>query len=375
MDGRFPSDKWAAAQVPGTHRARLLAVTTVVLVLAFLKWSHAATMPLAFAVFLIALLWPLQEKLARRMPRWASLVLTVLVLLLALGVFLGALVWSADLMADRLPQYSGKLRQVYAQAQGTLGSYGMSLPDLGGAGGGNAQGGQGGTAAASSGIGSEIGKLVLHAVYASVSLILLILALTILGLVEVDSFRAKVERAFRDPRHGRDLLDSTRAIAEKFQRYLWARTVAAVLQGVAVTLLSWLMGLDLALVWGLIAFLLNYIPTIGSVLAVIPPTLFALVQFDGFGRALGVLAAMAVLQLVMGNYLDPLIQGKMLELSPVVVLISIVFWGWVWGIPGALLGVPIMVGVVIACDHYPATRWIARLLVAKPEGEPESSPS
>lgn len=357
MDGRFTSDNRAVpapapaqdAQ-PGTHRARLLAVTTVALVLAFLKWSHAATMPLAFAVFLIALLWPLQEKLARRMPRWASLVLTVLVLLLALGVFIGALVWSADLMADRLPQYSGKLRQVYAQAQGALGSYGLSLPGGGG-----------------SETGGEVGKLLLKAAYESVSLILLILALTILGLIEVSTFRAKAEGAFRQARHGQDLVASVRAITEKFQRYLWARTVAAVLQGVTVALLSWLLGLDLALVWGLLAFLLNYIPTIGSVLAVIPPTLFALVQFDGIGRALGVLAAMSVLQLVMGNYLDPLIQGKLLKLSPVVVLVSIVFWGWVWGIPGALLGVPIMVGVVIACDHYPATRWIARFLVAEPE--------
>lgn len=339
--------------VPGRHRARLQAVTTVVLVLAFLKWSQVATLPLAFAVFLIALAWPLQEKLARRLPRWASLVLTVLVLLAVLGVFLGALIWSADLMVSRLPQYAGKLRQVHDQIQGSLAGYGVSLPDP--------QGGAGG----------EIGKTVLHAVYGSVSLILLILALTILGLVEVGSFRAKAEHAFRDARHGRDLLASARAIAEKFQSYLWARTIAAVLQGVAVALLSWILGLDLALVWGLLAFLLNYIPTLGSVLAVLPPTLFALVQFDGLGRALGVLAAMSVLQLVMGNYLDPLIQGKLLKLSPVVVLISIVFWGWIWGIGGALLGVPIMVGVVIACEHFPATRWIARMLVEeKPAKDP-----
>ena len=338
--------------VPGMHRARLQAVTTVVLVLAFLKWSQAATLPLAFAVFLIALSWPLQEKLARRLPRWASLVLTVLVLLATLGVFLGALAWSADLMAARLPQYAGKLRQVYDQIQGSLGGYGLSLPDLG------------------AGAGGEIGKTVLHAVYGSASLILLVLALTILGLVEVGSFRAKAARAFRDPRHGRDLLASAHAISEKFQRYLWARTIAAVLQGVAVALLAWILGLDLAPVWGLLAFLLNYIPTLGSVLAVVPPALFALVQFDSLGRALGVLAAMSVLQLVMGNYLDPLIQGKLLKLSPVVVLVSIVFWGWIWGIPGALLGVPIMVGVVIACDHYPATRWIARLLVADPAEDP-----
>jgi predicted PurR-regulated permease PerM len=332
---------------PGRHRARLQAVTTVVLVLAFLKWSQAATLPLAFAVFLIALAWPLQTKLARRMPRWASLVLTVLALLAVLGAFLGALVWSADLMASRLPQYAGKLRQVYEQVQGSLQGYGLSLP------------------APSEGAGGGMGKAALHAVYGSVSLILLILALTILGLIEAESFRTKAESAFRDPKHGRDLLTSAHAITEKFQSYLWARTIAAVLQGVAVALLSWILGLDLALVWGLLAFLLNYIPTLGSVLAVLPPTLFALVQFDGLGRALGVLGAMSVLQLVMGNYLDPLIQGRLLKLSPVVVLISIVFWGWIWGIPGALLGVPIMVGVVIACEHFPATRWIARLLVEK----------
>jgi predicted PurR-regulated permease PerM len=308
-------------------------------------------MPLAFAVFLIALAWPLQEKLARHLPRWASLMFTILALLATLGAFLGALIWSADLMAARLPQYAGKLRQVYDQIQTALGSYGLSLPDLGG------------------GAGGEIGKAVLHAAYGSVSLILLILALTILGLVEVGSFRAKAEHAFRDPQHGQDLLSSARAITEKFQSYLLARTIAAVLQGVAVALLSWILGLDLALVWGLLAFLLNYIPTLGSVLAVLPPTLFALVQFDGLGRALGVLVAMSVLQLVMGNYLDPLIQGKLLKLSPVVVLVSIIFWGWIWGIPGALLGVPIMVGIVIACDHYPATRWIARLLVEKPAGD------
>jgi predicted PurR-regulated permease PerM len=75
---------------------------------------------------------------------------------------------------------------------------------------------------------------------------------------------------------------------------------------------------------------------------------------------------MCILQLVMGNYADPLIQGKYLALSPVVVLAAIVFWGWVWGVAGALLGVPITVGIVIAADQFPQTRWIARLLAEKP---------
>ena len=72
-------------------------------------------------------------------------------------------------------------------------------------------------------------------------------------------------------------------------------------------------------------------------------------------------------RLLCGNYADPLIQGKLLALSPVVVLASIVFWGWVWGIPGALLGVPITIGIVIATDHFPKTRWIARMLAEEPK--------
>jgi predicted PurR-regulated permease PerM len=126
------------------------------------------------------------------------------------------------------------------------------------------------------------------------------------------------------------------------------------------------MGLDFAFVWGVLAFLLNYIPTIGSAVAVIPPTLFSLVQFDSLGRPLAVLLGMVLLQIVFGNYVDPLIEGRLLALSPMVVLASVVFWGWVWGVPGALLGVPITIGIVIAADHFPKTRWIARMLAEEP---------
>ena len=167
--------------------------------------------------------------------------------------------------------------------------------------------------------------------------------------------------AFGDSR-GRSLIDSAEAISSKYQSYLWACTVAAILQGLSVWLFSLAMGLDFAFVWGLLAFLLNYIPTVGSALAVLPPTLFALIQFNGLGRPLAVFLGMALLQLLFGNYIDPIIQGRYVSLSPVVVLISIVFWGWVWGVSGALLGVPITLGIVIAADHFPNTRWIARML-------------
>jgi AI-2 transport protein TqsA len=343
------------ASPPGEVRARLLAVVATVLVLAFLKWSAPATMPLGFAVFLIALAWPLQEWLDRRLPHWAAFTLTVLTVLLVLAAFIGALWWGAHLVAEKAPQYAGRVQQVYQSFQGWLQQYGLSLPQSGSGTGQFLSGG--------------LARTLLGGLASSLSLLALVLALTILGLAEVRDFRERAARAFRDRRHGTELVESVRQIATKYQQYLRALTFTAVLQGVTVWLLSLALGLDFAFVWALLAFLLNFVPTVGSTLAVIPPTLFAVFQFGTPGRALAVLLSMTVLQLVMGNYVDPLIQGRMVALSPVVVLVSIVFWGWIWGVPGALLGVPITVGIVIATDHFPKTRWIARLLSSERSGK------
>ena len=332
----------------GETRARLQAVVAAVLVLAFLKWSQPATMPLAFATFLIALAWPLQERLEHKLPRWAAFTCTVLTLLLALSVFVGALVWSIRIVAERAPQYAGRMQEVQGRLEAWARGWGLSLP-------------QGSEALAS----GDLARAALAGISSSVSLILLVIALAFLGLFEVHAFRRRAEAAFRHERYGRELIQSAREIASKFQQYFRALAVTALLQGVTVYLLSLALGLDFAFVWAVIACLLNFIPTVGSVLAVIPPTLFALVQFDGFGRPLAVFLGMSALQLVMGNYVDPLISGKMVSLSPVIVLASIVFWGWIWGVPGAFLGVPITVGLLIAADHHPKTRWIAHLLAPR----------
>lgn len=341
----------------GRTRARLLAVVAAVLVLAFLKWSAVVTMPLGVSLFLIALGWPLQERLERRLPRKLAFALTVLTMLLIFSAFVGALVWSGQLIADRSPQYAGKVQSIYAQLQEWARGYGISLP-----GGGQGSGSQG-----SSAQGLVVSGLKVAG--SSISLALLIAAFVILGLYEVHDFKARTRGAFRQPRHGAELIEASRAICERYMQYLRVFTITALIQGVAVFLFALLVGLDFAFVWGLLAFLLNYIPTIGSAVAVIPPSLFALVQFDGLGRAALVFFGLAALQLLCGNYIDPLLQGRFLKVSPVVVLVSITFWGWVWGIPGAFIGVPITLGLVIAADHFPNTRWIARLLSEAPKAE------
>ena len=102
--------------------------------------------------------------------------------------------------------------------------------------------------------------------------------------------------------------------------------------------------------------------TLGSLVAIFPPVLFAFIQFDGFTMPLLVLAGVGGIQLVMGQFVDPRLEGKYLELSPLVVLFSVAFWGWMWGIAGAFIGVPITVALVIACNQFERTRWIAALL-------------
>jgi predicted PurR-regulated permease PerM len=119
-------------------------------------------------------------------------------------------------------------------------------------------------------------------------------------------------------------------------------------------------------VWGFLAFLLEYVPTIGSLLAVVPPTLMAVAQAagdgGGFGRVGLVFAAFGALQITLGNVIDPKLEGRLMALSPLGVLVAIVFWGWLWGAIGALLAVPLTVALAIAARHVPGMRGVATVL-------------
>ena len=126
------------------------------------------------------------------------------------------------------------------------------------------------------------------------------------------------------------------------------------------------LGLQLAFVWGVTTFLLNYIPTLGSIVAVLPPAVFALVQFDDPTRAALTFSAVTALQVITGSYVDPLVEGRFVSLSPFVVLFSVVFWGWLWGIPGSFVGVPMTLAVVIWADEFDTHRWLYDLTAGPP---------
>ena len=152
-----------------------------------------------------------------------------------------------------------------------------------------------------------------------------------------------------------------REIAGRVRRHMVALTITSALSGLITGLFTFAVGLELAPLWGLLTFLLNYIAILGPFVAIVPPTLYAVLQFDGLAQPLIVAAGVGIIQAVMGNFIDPKIEGRVLALSPVVVLLALVFWGWIWGVTGAFLAIPITAAIVIACENFPQTQWIATL--------------
>ncbi len=190
----------------------------------------------------------------------------------------------------------------------------------------------------------------------------LVLLAVIFILVEAAGFPAKLRVAFGD-RGGS--LERLSQMTHQVQKYLAVKTVVSLGTGFLAFVWVWTLGIDFPLMWGLVAFIFNYIPNIGSIVAAVGPSLLALVQVD-LGRALAVAAGYVVLNIVFGNILEPTLLGRRLGMSVLVVFLSLVFWGWVWGPMGLLLAVPITMTFKIAFENTDDLRWIAVLLDANP---------
>jgi len=186
----------------------------------------------------------------------------------------------------------------------------------------------------------------------------LILLTVIFILFEASSFQQKVQAAFGDPK---GTLSQIKKITDAVNNYLAIKTLVSLGTGVVVAIWVWALGIDFPVIWGLLAFLLNFIPNLGSIISAVPPMLLGYIQF-GIGRALLVGAGYGVVNLLFGNIVEPKFMGRKLGLSTLVVFLSLVFWGWVWGPVGMLLSVPMTMVVKIALESRPSTHWISILL-------------
>jgi predicted PurR-regulated permease PerM len=194
----------------------------------------------------------------------------------------------------------------------------------------------------------------------------IILFLVAFMLAEAAHFHRKAAAAFSRSMGIRRIEE----IIENIWRYLSIKTFVSILTGIAVAVLLTILGVEYPLLWGFMAFAFNYVPNVGSIVAAIPAVVLALLE-SGVGLAVAVAIGYLVINSLLGNILEPRWQGQGLGLSPLVVFVSLLFWGWVLGPVGMLLSAPLTVAVKIACQNFPDTEWIAILLGPKlPDDKP-----
>ncbi len=175
-------------------------------------------------------------------------------------------------------------------------------------------------------------------------------------------FSDKLNRLIADTQRARHVDLVIDSIASNVRRYVLIKTLVSCLTGFIVFFVTWMAGLDFAETWGVLAFFLNFIPNIGSMIATALPVLVAVVQFAHWSEVLGLFLLLGVIQFSVGNLLEPMLMGRSLHLSSFVIILSLTFWGAVWGIVGMFLAVPIMVTVMIVCSHVPPLHPVAVLL-------------
>jgi predicted PurR-regulated permease PerM len=318
----------------------------LVLTCAALYFARTLLEPIAFALFGIALVWPFQKSAEAKLPKPAALALTIFLTVLVLAVFVLAIVWSIDDVVHWSLANIPRFQSLYVRTDQWLEGYGIFLAE------GLNQYGAGTFVNLLQQAATELNYFVGFC-------ILVFLVLTF-GLIELSAFTKRFEEL--EPSLGWTMTEAAADIAKKIRRYMLVRTITSVLTGVAVFLFVLSIGLDLAVAWGVISFVLNYIPYIGPFIAVVLPVVFASAQFDSWNLVIVVLVGLYMIQFMTGNYFEIMFAGKTLGISPFVMLVAFFFWGFLWGIPGAFIGLPATIAIFTIFEWNPSTRWIAKLL-------------
>lgn len=322
----------------------VLVLAAIIVIIAGMKQAASLLVPFLLSIFIAVLSLPAMDSLERR-GLGAGLSLLVVVLgVFAAGFLLSLLIGtSIEEFRRSLPDYQQKITEQKDQLFAWLAGIGVDVPES---------------------LGSEIfdpnaAMRLLSSILRSFGSVLtnsfLIFITVIFILLEARSFSRKFAR-ISDTRS-----EFIEDFVGKLNGYMGIKAVTSTITGVLVTLWLWLLGVDHAQLWGVMAFLLNFVPNIGSIIAAVPAVLLALVQL-GMGTALFVAAGYLVVNIVIGSVLEPRFMGRGLGLSTLVVFLSLVFWGWVLGPVGMLLSVPLTITVKLALDSSKDTRWLGILL-------------
>ena len=331
----------------------MLAVCTIILVTASLYFARSILAPFAFAVFMVAIVWPLQRALERVLPQAVALLLTLVLTVAAVIALSSMLTWALSVERQWLMGHAARFQAIYLEWARWLEEHEIFV------------------------VGPlterfdvmwlvRLFQTLLGHINTLVGFAILVFIFLMLALLETGDFRERLALATKQAK-GPDFAEVGEEVAAKIRKYMLVRTQMSALTGFAVWGWALISGLELAPAWGIIAFVVNYIPFIGSFVATLLPSVFAVAQFGTLHDSLFVFLGMFAIQFGIGNYLEPLVAGKALAISPLAVVFAVFFFGFLWGMPGAFLGVPILIAIVTLCAHYPSTRWIATLLSGAPQ--------
>lgn len=325
----------------------LLTVASAVVVLAGMRAAAPVIGPVAIAL-LITIAWsPASQWLRRR--GWPSIVasLTGIAVGIVVIALLALLIWSSLLqLQENLPAYEPRVESLRASINGFLSRLPFETSSLLEAESLQPQAIVGYALTFVGGITSTAGDL---------AVLILIMAFL---MIEGVRYPQKLRVAFEASPASTERLDR---FVKSMRSYVVLNTIFGVMAGAANTVLLVIVGVDLALLWGVLSFLLSFLPNIGFVLALAPPAALALLQF-GIARAVVVVIGFVVINFLIDNVIKPRFYGGSLDLSPAVVVLSLVFWGWLLGPVGALLAVPLSISVRLLLESHDESQWIGHLL-------------
>jgi len=330
------------------HSGSLIVLLASIVVILFgVNSAEAIISPLLIALFITAISAPLMHWLIKhKIP--SGLAVTIIILMIIIAVFFVSSVLSSSLnsFSENMPAYQERLHIITGSLAAALDRFGIHL-EL-----------------------TELGKIVnmgkvmgfvgstFNQVLDTLTNIFLILMMVIFLLLELGQFHYKFTKISKNPQQ---TMARLKQVSTTISRYFKIKTMTSILTALPIIAVLSLMGIDFPVLWGMVAFLLNFVPNIGSIIAAVPVILLALVQF-GFIAAGEVALLYLVMNNLIGNFIEPKFMGHSLGLSTLVVFLSLVFWGWLLGPVGMFLSVPLTMTLKIVMDNNEDTRWISTFL-------------
>ena len=338
----------------GIQKSTTLTIAGLIIIIAAVMYAESFINPLLMAFFISILCAPPIAWLKKKgVPDGLAILIIILLIFLFYGLFIQLISTSLSLFLRDAPKYQQSFSEILISLQSTLNDRGINLVLM-----------EEGSALDPSKIMKYTANI-FSGLSEMLSREITFIFLTVFLLAEVDSIGLKMKVIAKNSNFSLDYLKS---IGGGIRHYLSIKTVTSLVTGVLVAVFLSLIGVDYPVLWGLVAFLLNYIPTIGSIIAAIPAVFISIIQL-GFPASFLTIGVYVAVNLIIGNIVEPKIMGKGLGLSTFIVFFGLIFWGFILGYVGMFLSVPLMMAIKIILENNPQTKWIAALLGTKKDAE------